>query len=361
VLGYRERGLFAGDAAPLPLGGATYTLGLRATPDGRQLVGFVSRFGYEIVRLGPQGTATPVLFGTKAAQIAYSPDGSHAAWVSADSWVGRLWVGRPDGSGRVPLGDTPANPGVPVAWSPDGRLLAFTSWEGEGGSFAWFDVEAMDHRERIYLADPAEGTLEPLTPDVAEDQQFDPCWSPDGQWLAYAVSSEAPPDQLYLRRVDLQTRRVTKLEGSEGLSWPRCTGNGRILAYDVVAERAHQAVRSRPLTRRLFFKVRDPVSGRWDPLTVDLPPGPTPSGDEAMAQGLAYPTWSRDGRHVYGFQWPQRWIVRFEATSGRLEVVSRPGGLGNAHGWMGLDPSGAVLALRDLTQYELVVMDLELR
>jgi hypothetical protein len=51
----------------------------------------------------------------------------------------------------------------------------------------------------------------------------------------------------------------------------------------------------------------------------------------------------------------------FEAESGRVEVVSRPGGLGDAHGWIGLDPQDAVLALRSLDQYEIVVMDLEAR
>ncbi len=364
VLGYRERGLFTGDAAPLPLGGATYTQGLRATPDRRQLVGFVSRFGYEIVRLGPRGTATPVLGGTKAAQIAYSPDGSRAAWVSADSWLGRLWVGRPDGTSRVPLGDTPASPGVPVAWSPDGRFLAFTAWEGQGGSFSWFDVEAMDRRERIYLADPAEGTVEPLTPDLAEDQQFDPCWSADGQWLAYSTVEDAPDDELYIRRVDLKTRRVTKLQGSEGLCYPRCARDGRILAADLFARRAHEpaAARSPSLSHRRFFsKVRDPATGRWNPLTVDLPPGPRPSGEQAPADGFGYTVWSRDGRHIYAFQFPQRWIVRLEVESGRLDVVARPGGLGDAHGWMGLDPTDAVLVLRSLDQYEIVGMDLEKR
>jgi hypothetical protein len=96
-------------------------------------------------------------------------------------------------------------------------------------------------------------------------------------------------------------------------------------------------------------------------LTVDLPHGPPPSGGEDVAGELAYPVWSRDGRHVYAYQYPQRWIVRFEASSGRVEVVSRPGGLGDVHGWIGLDPQDAVLALRSLDQYEVVVMDLEAR
>ena len=360
VVGYREGDRPTKSGAPVSLGGPTYTIGIRSTPDGRQLVGSVGRFGYEIVRVGEQGVVTPVLAGTQAVQITYSPDGSRAAWLTADSWLGRLWVGRPDGTERLPLGDKPATPGVPLAWSPDGRLIAFTAWEG--GSFSWFDVEPLDRRERLYLADPAEGTVEPLTLDLAEDQQFDPCWSADGSWLAYAVDEGVPRDEFYLRRVDLETRRVTRLEGSEGLSWPKCARDGRILARDVFAEQANQSTRDRFLTRRFFFKVRDPATGRWDPLTVDLPPGPRPSGGEETSPGeIAYPTWSHDGRHVYAFQGPQRRVVRFEPKSGRLEIVAAPGGLGDAHGWIGLDPSGAVLMLRDVSQGEIVVMDLEAR
>jgi Tol biopolymer transport system component len=359
VVGYREGDRLARSRAPVSLGGPTYTIGIRATPDGRQMVGSVSRFGYEIVRVGAQGAVTPVLGGTQAAQITYSPDGSRAAWLTAESWLGRLWVGRPDGTERLPLGDKPASPGVPVAWSPDGRLIAFTAWEG--GSFSWFDLDAMDRRERLYLADPAEGTVEPLTPDPPEHQQVDPCWSADGRWLAYAVDEGVSRDEFYLRRVDLETRRVTRLEGSEGLCWPKCARDGRILARDVFAEQANESTQGRSLTRRLFFKVRDPATGRWHPLTVDLPPGPRPSGGEIVAGEIAYPTWSRDGRHVYAFQGPQRRVVRFESKSGRLEIVAAPGGLGDAHGWIGLDPSNAVLMLRDVSQNEIVVMDLEAR
>jgi Tol biopolymer transport system component len=334
--------------APTRLGGLTHAFIVRFTPDGRKLVAFVLRPSAEILRFDKAAGAgsAAILDGTRAWTAAYSPDGSRVAWVAAEFWPGRLWIGRPDGTERLPLSDLDVRPFSPLTWSPDGRLVAFTTDR---------ERALAEAPRRLYLGSPTEGTVEPLTTEDPKASQADACWSPDGRWLAYGEvpTDNGPPP--YIRRVELATRRVTKLEGSDGLWSPRCAADGRMLAMDwsaqVAESRSHQAGK-----RHALFKVRDPAFGRWSPLAVELPPG----GDADVAW-ISYPSWSRDGRHVYGNA-RNRWLVRFDVESGRLEVVADLRGFGTEWpGMTALDREDNPLITRDLTQREIVVMDLELR
>jgi hypothetical protein len=333
--------------APVHLGGPTHVSRIRVTPDGQQVVAFVYRVGVEVVRLGRSSGTPEPLFpdGTRAWALAYSPDGSRVAWVG-ENWPGRLWVSHPDGTDRLPLGDVDVHPLMPLAWSSDGRRIAFTS-----------------SGLRLYVASPGDGTVEPLTAEDAGRNQFDPCWSRDGRWLAYSLGHNDPiaPAEFYLRRVDLETRTVTKLEGSEGLWGPKCAADGRILASDRAAEGEYAKAQASSLTRRIFFKIRDPQTGLWTPLTIDLLPGPRPSSDQLERADLFFPTWSHDGRHLYAYQAPQRRVVRFSVPGGRLETVAQPSGFEQLSLWFTLDPHDAPLLHRDVTQREIVVMDLEVR
>ncbi len=346
VVAVPERDLpwFAATArAPIHLGGPTHAFHIRFTPEGQRLVAFVFRVSAELLRLDAvTGVAgPPVMDGTRAYTLAYSPDGSRVAWVAAERWPGRLWISRPDGSERLPLGDLDVDPYATLTWSPDGHFIAFTSHRQR---------ELVDAPFRLHLASPTEGTVEPLTSEEPGAAQGDACWSPDGRWLAYGgrgSGEQAPP---YLRRVDLATRRVTRLEGSEGLWSPRCAADGRMLAMDLSAQIA-ESRSQKTGRRRAHFKLRDPATGRWTPLAVLLPPG---CGADSAAP-IAYPTWSRDGRHVIANACS--WLVRFDAGSGHLEVVTDLTGLGGA-GMKALDPEDNALVMRDMTDREIVVMDL---
>jgi hypothetical protein len=157
-------------------------------------------------------------------------------------------------------------------------------------------------------------------------------------------------DEVYLRQVELATRRVTKVAGSEGLYAPKCAHDGRILAMDFFAKRAH--LKAQPAKGRDFFKVRDAGSGHWRTLTVDLP-----SEAGRSSGSLEYPTWSHDDRYVYAHLTLPFAIARFEANTGRLEVLFDVAGLGEGSLWMGLDPNDAPLVHRDAGQREILVMD----
>jgi Tol biopolymer transport system component len=330
---------FGGAPSPTRIGGPTHAYHLRSTPDGRHLVAFVLRPGAEVIRLNAAtGTAGPAMDGTRICHLIYSPDASSIAWVSADLWPGRLWLSRPDGTERLSLSDLGVHGFARPTWSPDGRFIAFTTDLRRAAARAPF---------RLHLASPSEGTVEPLTTEDPGAAQFDACWSPDSRWLAYGgqgPSSEEQPG-LQLRRVDLATRRVTRLEGSEGLWSPLCAPDGRILARDGSAQAA-EADRTARGGPRAHFKVRDPASGRWTPLFVDLPSGAT---------GVSYPSWSRDGRHV--FMNAGSSLVRWDVTSPRAVVVADMTAFDGGT-MVGLDPDDNPLVSIGRTDREIVVMDL---
>jgi len=212
-------------------------------------------------------------------------------------------------------------------------------------------------RCQIHLASPSEGSIEPLTAEDSDRFQADPCWAPDSRSLVYGPLPHAglpSDDEVYLRHVDLASRHVTRVKGSEGLYAPKCAHDGRILAMDFFAQRAHLKVQ--PAKGSDFFKVRDPHTGHWRALTVDLPlEAGRPSGT------LEYPTWSHDDRYLYAHLTLPFAIARFEANTGRLEVLFDVAGLGVSSNWIGLDPNDAPLVHRDAGQREILVMEWKLR
>lgn len=108
-----------------------------------------------------------------------------------------------DGGGLTNLTSNPAEDTTP-AWSPDGKLLAFTS--------------NRDGRQQIYVMN-ADGTgLRRVSQGTAND--FSPTWSPDGNWIAFASTREGSTD-IYM--MDLRGGNVKRLTtgGGDRPSWSR--------------------------------------------------------------------------------------------------------------------------------------------
>jgi serine/threonine protein kinase/Tol biopolymer transport system component len=129
---------------------------------------------------------TKLTFNGSGILPCWTPDGKEMVFGSpkANTNVIAIYRTAADGSGqpqRILDGD---NPRFPIAWSPDGRHLAFVEWHPQNMRDIWIYSEAGDPR------------TEPIVATLFDE--FAPKFSPDGRWLAY-VSNESGHYEVYVR------------------------------------------------------------------------------------------------------------------------------------------------------------------
>jgi Tol biopolymer transport system component len=161
------------------------------SPDGRRVA-----FQREVVpgdnrlwwsTLTVPAVAKPVPVPGSVIESSWSPDGRWLAvntnQVSPTPWWG-VWVVRPDGTGLRPISPN-CGPGLTctagiiytgAAWSPDGKLIAFT----------WLDNSVSPTGFGWEIRSFTSGEL--VARHVALDIIIGPDWSPDGQRLAWVTS-----------------------------------------------------------------------------------------------------------------------------------------------------------------------------
>jgi serine/threonine protein kinase len=232
------------------LAGGIYVV-LQTPPTSETAAGTPDSF--EIVQLTTSGNAE---------RPAISPDGRYVAYVQRDSRGYSLWIRQtatasnvqivppqeglsiggvtvtPDGSfvdfvrqglWRVPfLGGTPRrlidDVASPVAWSPDGRQLAFVRSDNANGTNSLIVTNADGRDERILTTRRRPGLFYSLrylgSPSVR------PAWSPDGRIIAlYGATGSAGATQSQVVLVDAATgtERVLPLPPEigdpQGLAW----------------------------------------------------------------------------------------------------------------------------------------------
>lgn len=159
----------------------------------------------------------PFLGGIPANAVDYSRDGRWVVYVSFPG--GELWKCRSDGTGRVLLEDglVTMNP----RWSPDGTRIAFSARaRGAAGESQPF---------RIYTIFANGGNPMPV-PGVP-GPAFDPSWSPDGKQLAFSpFPGQVRTEQQKVFLVNLETGAVQAVPGSEGMCFARWSPDGNWLA-----------------------------------------------------------------------------------------------------------------------------------
>ena len=158
------------------------------------------------------GRVQPLLPGIESINVSLSPDGQSLAFSKG----GDLWRSQSDGDARQPLvsGFAPIDQ---VAWSPDGKRVLFQSSNpGEQGSF--------------FLV-PADGGAAFQIP--LGNGHSEPGFSPDGRAILFAKWANEggvtrAESGIFL--LDLETSRIDKVPGSEGLIHPLLSPDGRLLA-----------------------------------------------------------------------------------------------------------------------------------
>jgi Tol biopolymer transport system component len=285
--------------------------------DGRRIFAEGARGSGETVRC-PLGSGACALFlgGIDAEGVSFSRDGEWLAYTLPD---GTLWRSRADGTEKLQLTFAPVSAALPQ-WSPDRRQVAFARI-GPGPA------------PRIVLV-PANGG--PPQDAVPEDpgSQMDASWSPDGKRLALGRRIGLGPEDrdITIQIADLESRQVTPVPGSKGLFSPRWSPDGRFLAAV-----SHDSLR---------LLLYDFASQRWRPLLTGV---------------LAYPTWARDGQHLFIDDGNARLRVRI--ADGHREVVHSYEGLRRVNRrlgvWVNHAPDDSIVTLRDTSLDEMFALELE--
>jgi eukaryotic-like serine/threonine-protein kinase len=287
------------------------------TPDGRRILA-----GGSLVRMEPlrfdasTGQFERLSGGITGGFIDYSRDGEWVAWVDATDRT--LWRARRDGTERLQITLPPLEVAL-VRWSPDGLRLAFV-----GGR--------SDDPDVVYIVPREGGAPEAVSkPDPAG--VWDPCWLPDGRTLVWG-NLKIP--QGSIRMLDMGTREVSVVPGSQRMMGPKCSPQGTILADKEWSQ---------------GWWLYDPRSRTWE----DFWRG-------SITTALSYPTWSRDGRAIYGLSLDQGGIFRLTVEGRRLEKVASLGPIeptapSQQPTWMGLDPDDAPVILRNTGMWDLYVLD----
>jgi DNA-binding winged helix-turn-helix (wHTH) protein/Tol biopolymer transport system component len=258
----------------------------------------------ELIRIDPKSKQLqPFLGGISAEFLDFSKDRTQIAYVTYPDGI--LWRARPDGTERVQLTNPPVYPLV-CRWSPDGTQILFTALR-DASHYGLYMVAARGGNSKL------------LGPANDGAGQIEGNWSLDGRRIVYGVEV-----QFSLRILDLDTGKTTKIPGSDGLSSPRWSPDGRYIAAMTVQSRAIR-----------FFDLH---TQRW-------------SAPVEQIGGWSFPTWSHDGKFIYALNNVGKWsIQRISVPAGKLESVAD---LTNVHftgalgPWFGLDINDNPLFLRD--------------
>jgi len=253
------------------------------------------------------------LSGISAQHLDFSRDGARVVYVTYPE--GDLWLSKVDGRQRLQLTYPPMQAGLP-RWSPDGKQIAFSA-------------RVLGKPWKAYLISAEDGTTQQLTQE--ERTETDLGWSHDGKKLVFG-DFEAK----IIRLLDLSTREVSKLPGSEGLFSPRWSPDGRYIA-------AREAVTQGK------FMLFDLTTQKWTELSRQTP---------------SYPQWSRDGKYIsfYSINQNDRALFRLRISDRKLERLASLKNFRLAIGipfgaWVGWAPDNSPLVLRDIGSQDIYALE----
>jgi serine/threonine protein kinase/Tol biopolymer transport system component len=320
----RETGSLPGRAsAPVQLttGPLIYSAALPSSDGKRLYVQGIQRRG-ELVRYDTASqNFVPFLGGLSATDMAFSRDGKWVAYSTVPDST--LWRSRADGSDRLQLTYPPGTATLP-SWSPDGTMIAYVATEK---GKPW----------KIFLVPAQGGAPEELVQET--EDEVDATWSPDSKQLIFGRVALGSPRRIYLQLVDVQTRQVSTIRGSEDLFSPRWSPNGRYLAATSVDSKK--------------IMLYDFQTQKWTEWVTD-------------ARNILYGSWSADSRYFYYSNDfadnPAYHRATLRESQPRelfsLNNLRRYAGIWGS--WSGMAADGSQLFVKDTSTQEIYALDVTL-
>jgi eukaryotic-like serine/threonine-protein kinase len=154
--------------------------------------------------MGPSQNGSPL----------WSPDGLRIAFVSHRDGGEGLYATDASGGGKEEAVHRSPESSRPTHWSPDGRVLLYSTESTSTGSDLWILPLGGERKPQPFLQ----------TPFNESDGHF----SPDGRWVAY-VSDESGRDEVHVRTFPQPDGRWQISAG--GGSFPRWRADGRELFF----------------------------------------------------------------------------------------------------------------------------------
>ena len=186
-----------------------------ALPDGKRIFAIGSHDEYQLLRIDPKTSAkTAMLAESGATDMDFSLDGQWVVYAAREN--GTLWKSRIDGTGKVQL-TAGATGAFAPHWSPDQKEILFTGF-------------LLDKQPRLYVVSAQGGTPRNVLPTTNKWASVSGDWRTDGRQIVLDVQEIESGRRPDIRILDLETNKLTKLVGSEGLIEPRWSADGRYIA-----------------------------------------------------------------------------------------------------------------------------------
>jgi DNA-binding winged helix-turn-helix (wHTH) protein/Tol biopolymer transport system component len=297
------------------------------SPDGRHLFFVGGKERGRLEYLSPaEKQFVPWLGGISALCVVYSPNRDWVAYVRYPDRT--LWRMRRNASEVRQLAYSPMKV-QGLAWSPDGKQIAFNAWTPTN-PFKNYLVAAAGGE------DPRE-----LQPGHTEREGI-PSWSADGTKIAFGDVPETfgvGSRKNVIHILDLPTRHVEVLPGSQGFWSPRWSPDGRYIAA---------LKNDDPDPFRQSLLVYDRKVKKWGELRVD------------HVKDLL---WSHDGKYIYyDGESGHEGIFRVPVPYGGPELVANTNKVRMAGDlWFGLTPEDSPMILSDAGGEEIYSVDVDWR
>ena len=286
--------------------------------DGKKIFAVGVQRRAELVRYDAKsGQFVPYLSGISAAGVSFSPDDR---WVTYSTFPeNTLWRSRADGSDKLQLTYAPFLAIMP-RWSPDGQQIVFAGAD-PGKNLS------------LYLISAEAGAPQWLL--TSEHDLLLPQWSPDGKSIIFQEFSDSDAKGS-IKSLDLKSRQVSTLPGSQNLITPAISPDGR-----------HLAAASSDQRHLMLF---DFTTQQWA---------------ELAKTDVADLNWSADGKYLYldSGSGSDPAISRLCVADRKLERIATLKDFRRVifalFPWSGLTRDGSPLLVRDIGSQEVYALDFE--